>query len=101
MTTAGREPQGVDELRDDIEHTRAELSDTLNELSARVNIPARAKAQVRTAVDRAPEPVQRALASTGSAAGHAGRVLRPYRGKILAGAGVATLALLIRRRRQA
>jgi len=115
MTTGSDEPQGLDELREDIEQTRAELSDTLTELTARVNIPARAKEQVRNAVgaaadtaakvkNRAPKPVQQVLDRTGGTVGpvvsKANRTARPYRKQIMVGMVVTAVIMWIIRRRR-
>lgn len=105
MSTGPGEPRGVQELRADIEHTRDELSATLNELSERADVPARARAAVgeRAAQlkDRAPQPVQHALERTGRAVRPVLDRARPYRGKIAAAlAGSAAVAWVVRRRRR-
>lgn len=45
--------QQVRALRNEIAHTRAELGQTVQELAARVDVPARAKASARRAAQRA------------------------------------------------
>ena len=45
QTTPQRTPQTPDELRADIERTRAELADTVESLTARLDVKARAQAR--------------------------------------------------------
>lgn len=108
---------GAEEIRTDIEQTRAELADTVDALTDKLNVRARAgdkvgeaKAKVSCAAAqakvKAPEPVQRALesvgAKTGPVAHQAAEQIRPYRKHILmvVGAG-AVLLLILRRKRNA
>ena len=109
------DPASVDEIRTDIEQTRAELAKTVDALSDRVNVKARAgdkvgeaKAKVSGAAAqakaKAPEPVQRALDTVGAKAGpiahQAAERIRPYRKQILVGVGASTAALLLILRRK-
>jgi uncharacterized protein DUF3618 len=103
-TQPGGEPQDVNELRADIMVTRQELSATLSELSAKANIPARAKEKVNATAGsvwgRVPEPARHAAQRTGHAVAPAVGAIRPYRKQIGTGLGVAAvIAWVIRRRR--
>jgi ElaB/YqjD/DUF883 family membrane-anchored ribosome-binding protein len=104
----------ADAVRADIEATRQELADTVNALTEKVNVKARAgdkaaelRQKLTEAAGRAraaaPPPVQRALDATGQKAGPmASRIsaqAAPYRGKIIAGSAVLVAALLVLRRR--
>jgi hypothetical protein len=116
MSSGPDQPQGVEELRADIMVTRKELNATLSELSARVDIPQRAKEKVSAAAgtvagtagrvkNAAPEPVKHALDRTGAAVGpvlgRAGHAVRPYRKQIAGALGAtAVVAWIVRRRRR-
>lgn len=112
-----------DAIRADIEQTRAELAETVDALGAKLNVKAQASDAITSAKqtvtdtvkDKAasaagsvrnvtPAPVQSALDTVGAkAAPVAHRVAattEPYRGKVLAGAGIALLVLLIVRKRR-
>ncbi len=100
----------VDEIRTDVEQTRAELAKAVDALSDKVNVKARAgdkvgeaKAKVSGAAAqakaKAPESVQRALDTVGAKAGpvahQASEQIRPYRKQILVGVGAIAAALLL------
>jgi uncharacterized protein YjbJ (UPF0337 family) len=108
----------AEEIRTGIEQTRAELADTVDALTDKLNVKARAgdkvgeaKAKVSGAAAqakaKAPEPVQHALETVGAkarpVAHQATEQMRPYRKEILVGvcASAATLLLILRRRRNA
>ncbi len=105
---------GAEQLRRDIEHTRADLRDTVDELSTRLDVKARAKRRLHDAkvsvADAAtrlkqgsPEPVRRALDRVGPAVESTRERAREHRGEVVAGMGAAVLLLLLvivsRRRR--
>lgn len=98
------EPSGdaaIDEVRADIAATRAELQDTVDALSAKLDVKAQANKKVEAAKDKvadaagqakdkAPEPVQ-----------HAVEAASPYGKQIAIGAAVlAVVAIIVRRRRR-
>ncbi|WP_375474866.1 DUF3618 domain-containing protein [uncultured Jatrophihabitans sp.] len=112
-------PTEPDAIRADIEATRAELADTVDALTAKLDVKAQAsdkahaagaaaKEKVATAAHQAkaaaPPPVQHALDSVGAKAGPVAQQVaakaEPHRGKIAAGAGVTLLVLLVVRRRR-
>ncbi|MGC9665775.1 DUF3618 domain-containing protein [Planosporangium sp. 12N6] len=74
LSRPARPPADVDELRADIEHTRAELGETVQALAAKVDVKARfqegadeAKARLREGLVEAPERAQELAARTGQA----------------------------------
>jgi ElaB/YqjD/DUF883 family membrane-anchored ribosome-binding protein len=106
---------GAEQIRTDIEQTRAELADTVDALSDKLNVKARAgdkageaKAKVSSAAAqakaKAPEPVQHALETVGAkarpVAHQASEQIRPYRKQILIGVSAAMAVLLILRRKR-
>lgn len=78
--TEPRTADGADEIRADIERTRAQLADTVDALSAKVNVKARAGEKVSEAKGK----VQAVSAQ-----------VRPYRTQIAAGAAAAALVLVV------
>lgn len=103
-------------VREDIAQARADLADTVDALSEKLDVKqhaadriSEAKAKVAEtahhAKQSAPQPVQRALDTVGAKAGPtAHRVAEksaPHRGKIIAGLVVSTLVLVIVRRKRA
>ena len=113
-TSGPDESRSATQLREGIEHTRAELSGTLTELANRLDMKAQARAGAQRAAEAAtgavararsavPEPVQHALdragGTIGPLVGRAGRRVRPYRTHILTGLGLAAAALWLVRRR--
>lgn len=120
------EPTDADAIRSDIEQTRAELADTVEQVIGKLDVKAQAADKVDSvksaatdkvdsvksaATDKAaqaraaaPAPVQNVLDSIGQKAGppahRAGEAVAPYRGKIIAGAAGGLLVLLIVRRRR-
>ena len=106
---------GAEQIRTDIEQTRAELADTVDALSDKLNVKARAgdkageaKAKVSSAVAQAkaktPEPVQHAFETVGArarpVAHQASEQIRPYRKQILIGVAAAMAVLLIVRKKR-
>ena len=133
MTSSGSDyehldpdPTDADAIRNDIEQTRAELADTVEQVIGKLDVKAQAADKVDSvksaATDRvdsvkgaaaekasqakaaAPAPVQNALDSIGQKAGppahRATEAVAPHRGKIVAGAAGGLLILLIVRRRR-
>lgn len=47
--SAGKEPDAAQQLRDEIEHTRAALGETVEQLSAKVDVKSRARTQISAA----------------------------------------------------
>lgn len=109
------QPVDPDAIRADIERTRSELSDTVNQLSDKLNVKSQAADKLTAAKQAvseraakakaaAPPPVQHALDQAGAKAGPAARQVsqkaEPHRSKIIAGAIVGVLVLLILRRRK-
>ena len=105
----------VDEIRTEIEQTRAELAKTVDTLSDKVNVKARAGDKVGEARARvsgaaaqakakAPASVQHALDTVGAKAGpvahQASEQIRLYRKQILIGVGATAAALLLVLRRK-
>lgn len=97
---AGLSQQDI--VKSDIEQTRAELADTVDALSAKLDVKARAGEKVdqakskvseaaSKAVQAAPDPVQHALHSAGQKAA-------PHRGKIAAAVAGAIVVLMVVRR---
>ena len=117
--SAAATPSDPDAIRADIEQTRAELAQTVDALSDKLNVKAQAGDKAAAAKEAArqkvaaaaaqahaaaPAPVQHALDSVGQKAGpvvhQAAGKIEPYRGKIAAGAVVALIALFVVRRRR-
>ena len=104
------EPTSPDDLRQEIDATRADLADTVDALSAKLDVKAQAKAkadEVKTTMSDAaakakastPPPVQRSIERAGSIIKPAAAKAEPYRVQILAGAAsVLVIVLLLRRR---
>jgi non-homologous end joining protein Ku len=122
------EPTDADAIRSDIERTRAELADTVEQVIGKLDVKAQAADKVdavkTAATDRvdavksaagekasqakaaAPAPVQNVLDSIGQKAGppthRATEAVAPHRGKVVAGvAGGLVVLLVVRRRRRA
>jgi len=109
------EPSEVDQIKAQVEQSRADLADTVDELAERLNVKSQAKAKaddLRSAAaakatrlkQSMPAPVQHAIDTVAAKATPVARrtaeVARPHRSKILAGAAAATMALVILRRRR-
>jgi chromosome segregation ATPase len=105
-----------DIVRSDIEQARAELAETVDALSDKLDIKARAgdkvsdaKAKLAETAARAkqaaPPPVQHALDVAGQKAApvvsQVSQKAAPHRGKIIAGAVVAVVVLVVVRKRRA
>jgi ElaB/YqjD/DUF883 family membrane-anchored ribosome-binding protein len=78
------EANPADDIRHEIEATRADLADTVDALSAKLDVTAQAKAKAND--------VRATVSDTAAKA-------EPYRVQILAGVGVAVALLLVTRRR--
>jgi hypothetical protein len=85
--SAGKGPDAAQQLRDEIEHTRDALGDTVAQLSAKVDVKSRARAQISAA---------RQAVSKG--VGFAGKQWVPF--SAAAGAVLAIAALAIWQRRR-
>ncbi|MFD7690786.1 DUF3618 domain-containing protein [Streptomyces sp. NPDC059781] len=95
---SGRGAKGPDELRREIERTRHELGDTVEELAGKMDVKARARARADDLRDRAGAMTVQMRSS----AAHAGEVGARYRKPVvIAGAVVAVVAgaVMVRRRR--
>ncbi len=114
---------GIDEVRADIESTRADLADTVDALSAKLDVKQQARARANDvkqqaaarvqdvrqraadAVGKAPAPVQNALhkstETVAPVAQQVGQKAGENRQQVLIGAGAFVLLLLARRRRKA
>jgi hypothetical protein len=92
-------PDRVEGLREEIEHTRAELGETLEALAAKADV----KARLRDAADDAKERVRERVHEVAERTGEATGVVRRYRVELLAlvGAAVAVLVFLRWRRGRA
>ncbi|MBT3150683.1 DUF3618 domain-containing protein [Streptomyces sp. CHD11] len=93
---AGRGAKGPDELRQQIERTRHELGDTVEELAGKMDVKGRAKARADDLRDRAGAMTVQ-MRSSAAHAGQAG--LRHRKPVIIAGAVVAAAvgAVMVRR----
>lgn len=100
----------AEQLRAEIEETRADLADTVNALSAKLDVKARAKAKVddvratvtetvSQAKHSAPPPVQQSLDRAGAALVPAAAKAKPYQHQILAAVGLAAVIAILARRR--
>ncbi|MFF1276250.1 DUF3618 domain-containing protein [Streptomyces marokkonensis] len=86
---SGRGAKGPDELRRQIERTRHELGDTVEELAAKMDVKGRAKARADDLRDRAGAMTVQMR----STAAHAGEVgMRHRKPVMIAGAAVAVVA---------
>ncbi len=85
--SAGKEPDAAQQLKDEIEHTRDALGETIAQLSAKADVKSRARAQISAA---------RQAVSKG--AGFAGKRWVPF--SAAAGAVLALAALAIWQRRR-
>lgn len=74
-------------MRADIAATRAELQDTVDALSEKLDVKAQAGKKIEAAKAKAPEPVQQAVDT-----------VAPYRTQLALGAAAAVLVLLVVRR---
>ncbi len=83
------EPETPNELRADIAATRAELADTVEQLSAKLDVQARAR-----------DEVQQLRVRAQAKARELNTKLEPYRARIAAGMGAFLLLMLVRRSRR-
>ena len=109
-TPSAATPQTADEIREEIEHTRAELGDTVDALTNKLDVKAQAhdridaakasvSAKASQAKASAPAPVQNALNQAGTAAAPLVDKARPYRKQIAAGVGALLALVFLARRR--
>ena len=104
------ETNGAQQLRRDIEHTRADLRDTVDELSMRLDVKAKARRRLHdmnaTVADaatrlkkRLPEPVRRSIDRVGASAGPAvestREQVRAHRKEIVLATGSAVALLVV------
>jgi len=116
MTDPLNDSDEAELARQQIEQTRAELAETVDALSDKLNakaqaaekvgeVKARIAATAHQAKQSAPEPVQRALDAAGAKASPVAHQVAqrtaPYRGKIIAGALAAAVVLIVVRRKRA
>jgi hypothetical protein len=109
------EPSEKDAVREEIEQTRAELAATVDALSDKLDVKARAGDKVTDVKEKvaetathlkesAPPQVQHALDVAGQKAGpvvhQVSAKAEPHRGKIIAGSVIAVVVLVIVRRRR-
>jgi hypothetical protein len=96
-------------LRSDIEQTRDQLGETVDQLAAKLDVKAQAKERVEAvkatigdkaahAKSAAPPPVQHALERAGSVAAPAVDKAKEYRKQVLIGAAAVVLLLILVRR---
>ncbi|MDQ1537676.1 MAG: hypothetical protein QOE58_2069 [Actinomycetota bacterium] len=105
-----------DAVRADLERTRSELADTVDQLSEKLNVKAQVSEKVSTAKGRAtetaarakasaPPPVRQALDKAGQRvspiAHQVSEQAAPHRKQMLAGLVATCVALLVARRRRA
>ncbi|WP_371102215.1 DUF3618 domain-containing protein [Streptomyces sp. PU_AKi4] len=95
---AGRGAKGPDELRREIERTRHELGDTVEELAGKMDVKARARARADDLRDRAGAMTVQ-MRSSAAHAGEAG--MRHRKPVMIAGAVIAVVAgaVMVRRHR--
>ena len=109
MTDTAETPQSPDEIRAEIEQTRAELGQTVDALTSKLDVKAQAHdrvdaakatvaAKATQAKQAAPAPVRNALDQAGSAAAPVIERARPYGKQIAAAAGALVLLIVLRRR---
>ena len=109
--TASSEPKSPDEIRAEIEQTRADMGDTVDALTNKLDVKSQAKQRVASvqssisdkvgqAKAAAPAPVQKALDKTGAAAQPALKKAAPYKVHIAAGVSAVLAGLLFWRRRR-
>src|SRR5262245_32540840 len=104
------ETNGVRQLRRDIEHTRADLRDTVDGLSTRLDVKAKARRRLHDAnatvadaaarvKQRLPEPVRRSIDRIGTSAGptvdSTRDQVRAHRKEIVLATGSAVLLLVV------
>jgi hypothetical protein len=103
-------PADPDQIREEIEATRADLADTVDALSTKLDVKAQAKSKAHEvqatvsdtlskAKQSAPPPVQTSLDRVGAALGPALAKAKPYRRQIIAAVGAAAAVLVLARRR--
>ncbi|MEU7472265.1 DUF3618 domain-containing protein [Streptomyces sp. NPDC044984] len=94
----GRGAKGPDELRRQIERTRHELGDTVEELAGKMDIKGRARARAEDLRDRAGAMTVQMRSS----AAHAGQAGMRYRKPVVIGGAVVAVAVgavMVRRHR--
>lgn len=109
-TAPAQNPSDPDQIREEIERTRADLAQTVNALSTKLDVKQQASQKANElkqtivgatmrAKQAAPEPVQRSLDRAGTAVAPAVARAKPYRLHILAGVAGAGFVLVVLRRR--
>ena len=111
-------PESVTDIRAEIDKTRADLAETVDALSDKLNVKAQAAhkvddakagvqhaaAKAKDAIDHvaraAPEPVKHTIAKAEGAVAPVARRAKPYGKQIAAGMGTALLGLILVRRRR-
>ncbi|MFI8206228.1 DUF3618 domain-containing protein [Streptomyces sp. NPDC085937] len=95
---AAQGAKGPDELRREIERTRHELGDTVEELAGKMDVKARARARADELRDRAGAMTVQVRSS----AAHAGEVGKQHRTQLMAAAGALVMlavgAVMVQRR---
>ncbi|MBT3163747.1 DUF3618 domain-containing protein [Streptomyces sp. Vc74B-19] len=95
---AAQGAKGPDELRREIERTRHELGDTVEELAGKMDVKARARARADELRDRAGAMTVQMRSS----AAHAGEVGKQHRTQLMAAAGAVVMlavgAVMVQRR---
>ncbi|MEU5512185.1 DUF3618 domain-containing protein [Streptomyces fungicidicus] len=87
---AGRGAKGPDELRREIERTRHELGDTVEELAGKMDVKGRARARAEDLRDRAGAMTVQMRSS----AAHAGEAGRRHRKPVIIGGGAVVVAVV-------
>jgi Protein of unknown function (DUF3618) len=111
MTGSASSSPTPDQLRAEIDKTRHDLGQTVDQLTTKLDVKAQAKQRIgsvkSTLTDKAnqarhaaPAPVQKALDQAGTAAAPAVNKAAEYKKQIMLGAGAALLLLLLVRRRR-
>ncbi|MBV9594226.1 MAG: DUF3618 domain-containing protein [Actinobacteria bacterium] len=108
---SGERAADPDQIRAEIETTRADLADTVNALSAKLDVKAQARQkllEVRQEASRkgaqlrgsAPAPVQKSLDRVTAAAAPVLRRAQPYKKQLVAAGAALALFMVVFRRRQ-
>jgi hypothetical protein len=95
------EPNGAEDLRTDIAETRADLRDTVDELSTRLDVKTQTKRRVQRVKALAADAATQLKRSPAESLRSAARRAKPYTKQIVAGTSAAALALVVIRIRRA
>jgi hypothetical protein len=100
--SAEKEPDAAQQLRDEIEHTRGALGETVEQLSAKADVKSRARAQAAAAAGRVKDAAAKAgeQAATGVETVSNGASKQWVPLSAVGGAVLAVAALVIWRRRR-